>query len=619
MQARAEAMAALTAAAPKPGTSATSATTMAASPVTTTLLAQRPALSFPVAAADAHAASHELWIYEKDKDVNTTSAAAEETHPPDWNQIPRQEQGVSRPTARMYHATAVLGHMMYVFGGYDPVTHQVLTDIWTLSLKTNKWSKDNTWLPNAGMMNHVACPISTTEIVLWDTTTQGGTVYVYDMEGPTPEIRRQVTTGTRPPPGLHSCGSCGLPRLQQSKNGYDRQNSAMREALQLEIHRKVHTNLLVFGGAMGTTNKVFSAETYLLDTQSWIWTKLQSNTNNNNANRNTNTDEHSLLYGSTPVSQKRQCPLPLQSPCLVSLDNSPTNDGDSSRSSSSSRDEDDDNTNTIDSTEQQQQCIVFGGVSLQLGYLEEDTVIPCDETWLMTVHNHNATLSWEQIAIPPTTTTTTDDQAQQPSQTTPRGRIGATLVATHTPQHPMSTKSDNTNNNNNLEVVLQGGYDPITKTTYGGDSTWILTKDPIDGAARKVFHEARKSLVQTATLSAQERAAERVSEILARVGQSPPQTTTTTGSNSSGETTTTMGRPGSGGGGFNGTALGVGGLDDVLEEIKTRIWTPLAAPPQLLKGMCLGYIMCGSYVYLLYIYTYIYTYIYIEFNLLIYE
>ena len=67
-----------------------------------------------------------------------------------------------------------------------------------------------------------------------------------------------------------------------------------------------------------------------------------------------------------------------------------------------------------------------------------------------------------------------------------------------------------------------------------------------------------------------------------------------------------MGRPGSGGGGFNGTALGVGGLDDVLEEIKTRIWTPLAAPPQLLKGMCLGYIMCGSYVYLLYIYTYIY-------------
>lgn len=35
---------------------------------------------------------------------------------------------------------------------------------------------------------------------------------------------------------------------------------------------------------------------------------------------------------------------------------------------------------------------------------------------------------------------------------------------------------------------------------------------------------------------------------------------------------------------FEGQTLGVGGLDDVLEQIKRRIWTPLAAPPQLLKG-----------------------------------
>jgi hypothetical protein len=36
---------------------------------------------------------------------------------------------------------------------------------------------------------------------------------------------------------------------------------------------------------------------------------------------------------------------------------------------------------------------------------------------------------------------------------------------------------------------------------------------------------------------------------------------------------------------FDGQTLGVGGLDDVLVEIKRRIWTPLAAPPQLLKGI----------------------------------
>jgi len=35
---------------------------------------------------------------------------------------------------------------------------------------------------------------------------------------------------------------------------------------------------------------------------------------------------------------------------------------------------------------------------------------------------------------------------------------------------------------------------------------------------------------------------------------------------------------------FEGQNLGVGGLDDVLVQIKRRIWTPLAAPPQLLNG-----------------------------------
>lgn len=36
---------------------------------------------------------------------------------------------------------------------------------------------------------------------------------------------------------------------------------------------------------------------------------------------------------------------------------------------------------------------------------------------------------------------------------------------------------------------------------------------------------------------------------------------------------------------FEGGNLGIGGLDDVLVEIKRRIWTPLAAPPSLLKEL----------------------------------
>ena len=36
---------------------------------------------------------------------------------------------------------------------------------------------------------------------------------------------------------------------------------------------------------------------------------------------------------------------------------------------------------------------------------------------------------------------------------------------------------------------------------------------------------------------------------------------------------------------FTGAKLGIGGLDDVLDQIKRRIWVPLAAPPQLLQDL----------------------------------
>jgi len=37
--------------------------------------------------------------------------------------------------------------------------------------------------------------------------------------------------------------------------------------------------------------------------------------------------------------------------------------------------------------------------------------------------------------------------------------------------------------------------------------------------------------------------------------------------------------------GFEGQQLGIGGLDDVLAQVKRRVWTPLAAPPQLLQEL----------------------------------
>lgn len=36
---------------------------------------------------------------------------------------------------------------------------------------------------------------------------------------------------------------------------------------------------------------------------------------------------------------------------------------------------------------------------------------------------------------------------------------------------------------------------------------------------------------------------------------------------------------------FSGEALGIGGLDEVLSQVKRRVWTPLAAPPKLLEEL----------------------------------
>jgi SpoVK/Ycf46/Vps4 family AAA+-type ATPase len=68
------------------------------------------------------------------------------------------------------------------------------------------------------------------------------------------------------------------------------------------------------------------------------------------------------------------------------------------------------------------------------------------------------------------------------------------------------------------------------------------------------------NISETTTLDAKssEAAANKVSEFVARAGA---------------------------GSSFDGEAMGIGGLNDVLAQIKRRVWTPLAAPPQLLEEL----------------------------------
>ena len=82
-------------------------------------------------------------------------------------------------------------------------------------------------------------------------------------------------------------------------------------------------------------------------------------------------------------------------------------------------------------------CIVFGGATLgEEGYA--GGLIPKNDTWLLTVNGASA--EWEQIAA---------------ESESPEGRVAASLAAVGD------------------DIVLQGGWDPLSKDTYG-DKTWIL-------------------------------------------------------------------------------------------------------------------------------------------------
>ena len=335
------------------------------------------------------------------------------------------------------------------------MTQTSLSDVWTLSLKSHKWSMSQAWMPYE-VCGHSACAISETKIAIH---TREGTL-IYDDDLPTPSVLEQRTSGEGPE-GLSWCASCGIP-----KAGADSDNTNHNQ------------DMLIFGGST-KEKQGFSSEAFVLDTKSWKWTKL------------------------LPTSPT---PRALQSPSMASLGNN-------------------------------NQCILFGGAALNQ---RDGTMEPTDETWLLTVNANEA--HWEQVAV--------GEDQDTPSLLgipTPEGRVGASLTAT-----------------SSEELVLQGGYNPISKQTYGGSpgtagggGTWILTKHPIDHAkiAREKLERQKKII--DAQLTEAEAAASRVSDIIAQAGS---------------------------GMGFDGTSLGVGGLDHVLEEVKTRIWTPLAAPPKLLKG-----------------------------------
>mmetsp|Transcript_29127 Transcript_29127/g.78830 ORF Transcript_29127/g.78830 Transcript_29127/m.78830 type:complete len:573 (+) Transcript_29127:115-1833(+) len=104
--------------------------------------------------------------------------------------------------------------------------------------------------------------------------------------------------------------------------------------------------------------------------------------------------------------------------------------------------------------------------------------------------------------------------------------------------------------NGRPDLITPSILDPDSIATIAGEKNDLQKQ--IQDDVKKKTHKTKSP-----TNTAQE-VALRVSEIIAKAGS---------------------------GTSFEGETLGVGGLDDVLVQIKRRIWTPLAAPPSLLKEL----------------------------------
>lgn len=169
-------------------------------------------------------ATNELWIYDDSK----------------WSLTKRQENG---PGPRMYVGVEVLGDNVFVVGGWDPESKgsggTFKDEVWSLDPESLKW-KECDKLPCGPVSRHSTVRVGDSIIIHTFQPDAEGLV-VLKSDG-TSHV--QATTGEAPV-GLSMCSAAALNDHQ----------------------------MLLFGGSMKSqemSNKVF-----LLDTNTWKWTKLR--------------------------------------------------------------------------------------------------------------------------------------------------------------------------------------------------------------------------------------------------------------------------------------------------------------------------------------------------------
>mmetsp|Transcript_22538 Transcript_22538/g.33298 ORF Transcript_22538/g.33298 Transcript_22538/m.33298 type:complete len:331 (-) Transcript_22538:164-1156(-) len=148
-----------------------------------------------------------------------------------------------KPRVRMYAASAVLDRKFYIFGGWDPMSPgsggEFLDDIWEFDWTKKAWKCLDTKLPYP-VSRHTACAISNEHSIIIHTYKEDILLFKDNV------IAQQETKGEDQPTGYSMCAVAPLSR----------------------------TKMVLFGGS--TKTQQMSQDAYVLDTETWTWTKLVS-------------------------------------------------------------------------------------------------------------------------------------------------------------------------------------------------------------------------------------------------------------------------------------------------------------------------------------------------------
>lgn len=199
------------------------------------------------------------------------------------------------PGPRLVTAMATIQDKAYMFGGWDPefdgtggvildTVHELVLNLSNAGAAAS-WKKLDITMPDGPTSRHVAVAIHSTGIILIHTFRCDNFVLLFDPV--TGEFRKQPTTGSCPSSrGLHA--------------------ATMVNA----------TTVCIFGGAAKDQN--MSNESFLLDTDTWKWTKLSPSGDcpsaragpclcsvnvNSESNNSNNSNNCVILFGGAEVSE----------------------------------------------------------------------------------------------------------------------------------------------------------------------------------------------------------------------------------------------------------------------------------------------------------------------------